>query len=166
MSILRSWPGLIHFVNPKHRKGPTPLQALVDTLKLQKTDVRVSQNGLFNRSCFFLEDLSITFFHFAIIFQNPRKVSFLLLHDFQTMIMGLFFDALCLPRPAADADSHSLALNSVSPSAFRYQNRNFHPLLHQFLSDPKIVFPILQGRVETGRGVCGLRGSRHLARFD
>ena len=41
--------------------------------------------------------------------------------------MGLFFDALCLPRPAADADSHSLALNSVSPSAFRCLNRNFHP---------------------------------------
>ena len=33
--------------------------------------------------------------------------------------MNLFFDALCLPRPAADADSYALALNSISPSAFR-----------------------------------------------
>ena len=35
--------------------------------------------------------------------------------------MSLFFDALCLPRPAADADSYALALNSISPSAFRYK---------------------------------------------
>ena len=35
------------------------------------------------------------------------------------MIMNLFFDALCLPKPAPDADSYARALNSISPSAFR-----------------------------------------------
>ena len=51
LSILRSWPGLIHFANPKLRKAPTPLHALVETLNLPNTDVRVSPLACVHISC-------------------------------------------------------------------------------------------------------------------
>lgn len=43
LSVLRSWPGFLHFCDPMNESG---LRAIVDVLYLNQLEVRVSQNSL------------------------------------------------------------------------------------------------------------------------